>query len=209
MNPGKRLDSGDADDQTTVDANALGPQSPAEALSEPDFGMAINTIRFDIQFQFLRPRRWRLAGILPIVRRDRIMPCVDGVPLTDLIDRFELEAGMRPAGGAYGGLIPAYCRHLPLDEHFHGRSTMATGSRTPVLVCECGEWACWPLLAEIVVTDDLVIWNCAEQPGRRARDYSAFGPFRFDRKQYDDALRDLGKPISSDSDAVEPPRSSR
>ncbi|RJO74014.1 hypothetical protein D5S18_18770 [Nocardia panacis] len=142
-------------------------------------------------------RRWHLAGILPIHRRDRVTPRIDGVPLTDLIDRFELDAGMHPAGGAYGGLIPAHARTLRMDDHFHGRSTMATGSKTPVLVCDCGEWGCWPLLAEITVTDDLVIWDCSEQP-RRARDYSAFGPFRFDRNQYDDALRDLTRPISSD-----------
>ncbi|MFG2190355.1 hypothetical protein ACGFNT_35225 [Nocardia iowensis] len=176
----------------------MGPQPQTEALSEPDFGMAINKIQFDIQVEFRRPRRWLLADMLPIVRCDRIMPCIDSVPLTDLIDRFELEAGMRPAGGAYGGLIPAYSRCLRLDDHFHGRSTMATGSKTPVLVCECGEWGCWPLLAEITVTDDLVLWDCAEQPDRRARDYGTFGPFRFDRKQYDHALRNLIKPIRSD-----------
>ncbi|MEV4129698.1 hypothetical protein [Nocardia sp. NPDC049707] len=160
--------------------------------------MAINKIQFDIQVQFPHPRRWLLAGILPIVRRDRVVPRIDGVPLTDLIDRFELDAGMQPAGGAYGGLIPAYSQSLRMDDHFHGRSTMATGSKTPVLVCECGEWGCWPLLAEITVTDDLVIWDCSEQPGRRTRDYGAFGPFRFDRNQYDDAVRDLSRPISSD-----------
>ncbi|MEU0871699.1 hypothetical protein [Nocardia brasiliensis] len=197
MIPGKRLDSGDADDQTTVDANASSPP-PTDALSEPDFGMAINTIRFDRQFQFPRPRRWLLAGILPITRRDRVIPRVDGVALTDLIDRFELDAGIQPAPGAYGGLIPAYSRDLRMDDHFHGRSTMATGSKTPVLVCECGEWGCWPLLAEITVTEDLVIWDRFGPNHPTRGDYGRFGPFRFDRNQYDDALRDLSRPISSD-----------
>ncbi|GAA5084953.1 hypothetical protein [Nocardia iowensis] len=75
---------------------------------------------------------------------------------------------------------------------------MATGSKTPLLVCECGAWGDWPLLAEIVVSDSLVIWDRIEQPYRPERDYGAFGPFRFDRNQYDDALRDLSRPTSSD-----------
>ncbi|WP_225726540.1 MULTISPECIES: hypothetical protein [unclassified Nocardia] len=161
-----------------------------------DRTIPINKIQFDRQFQFPRPRHWARAGSLPIMRRDRVIPRVDGVPLTDLIDRFELDAGMRPAGGAYGGLVPAYARSLRMDAHFHGMSTMAMGSKIPVLVCECGEWGCWPLLAEITVTDDFVIWDRIEQPYRPARDYTAFGPFRFKRKQYDRALRDLNKPIS-------------
>lgn len=198
MTGGKWLDPGDAEHQTTIRAKALEPQPHTEALSGPAFGLTINKIHFDVQIEFRHPRRWLLAGILPIVRRDRIMPYIDGVPLTDLIDRFEVAAGMQSAGGAYGGLIPAYSRCLRMDDHFYGRSTMATGSSTPVLVCECGEWGCWPLLAEIFVTDDLVIWNCSEQSYRRGRDYAAFGPFRFDRKQYDAALQDLIEPSSSD-----------
>ncbi|WP_200862949.1 hypothetical protein [Amycolatopsis orientalis] len=35
-----------------------------------------------------------------------VVPYVDDVALTELIDRFELGAGMSPAGEAYGGLVP-------------------------------------------------------------------------------------------------------
>ncbi|MFC9435347.1 hypothetical protein [Nocardia sp. NPDC057030] len=126
------------------------------------------------------------------------MPRVDGVPLTDLIDRFEIEAGMRPAGGAYGGLLPAYLGSNRIDDHFRGKTTIATRSKTPLLACECGEWVCWPLQAEITLTEDLATWDNFEQPHRPQRDYRGFGPFRFDRRQYDDALGHLAEPISSD-----------
>ncbi|MFE9581188.1 hypothetical protein ACFYO1_32775 [Nocardia sp. NPDC006044] len=188
MTPGEWLESGAADDRLTVRANGSGP----------DFITAANKIQFDVQVQFCRPRRWALAGILPIWRRDRVMPRVDGVPLTDLIDRFEIEAGMQPAGGAYGGLIPTYLGDNQIDDHYRGKTAIATRSKIPLLACECGEWVCWPLLAEIVVADDVVTWDKFEQPYRPQRDYSAFGPFRFDRRQYDDALQDLAEPISSD-----------
>ncbi|WP_326770630.1 hypothetical protein OG978_43610 (plasmid) [Streptomyces sp. NBC_01591] len=86
----------------------------------------------------------------------------------------------------------------PMKDHFHGRSTGAMGPKTPVLGCECGEWGCWPLMADITVTPDHVTWNSFEQPHRTTRDYSGFGPFQFDRRQYDDAVKVLSAAVSSD-----------
>lgn len=125
-----------------------------------------------------------------------VVPRISGVPLTDLVDRFETGAGMRPAGGAYGGLIPQFYRFGPMEDHFRGRSARVTGPKTPVLGCECGEWGCWPLMARITVTADLVTWDSFEQPHRKARDYTAFGPFQFSRRQYDDALQTLSTATS-------------
>lgn len=126
-----------------------------------------------------------------------IVPRIDGAPLTLLIDRFEARAGMQPAGDAYGGLIPRFLRFDPMADYFHGRSTDAVGPKTPVLGCRCGDWGCWPLMARITVTDDLVIWDAFEQPHRPARDYTAFGPFQFDRHHYDDAVRELSTAVNS------------
>ncbi|MFB7075888.1 hypothetical protein, partial [Streptomyces sp. NPDC056290] len=81
-----------------------------------------------------------------------IVPHVDGTPLTALVDAYENAAGMRPAGDAYGGLIPEFFRFGPMQDHFLGVSTGAMGPKTPFLGCECGEWGCWPLMARITAT---------------------------------------------------------
>ncbi|MFD0312459.1 hypothetical protein [Streptomyces sp. NPDC127119] len=146
-----------------------------------------NEIRFDCQHRGDR-------GLLVVV------PHIDGTPLTELIDEYEIAAGMQPAGDAYGGLIPEFFRFGPMQDHFLGLSTSAMGSKTPVLGCECGEWGCWPLMARITATADLVTWDAFEQPHRKTRDYVAFGPFQFDRHQYDDALQALSAVIDSATD---------
>ncbi len=145
--------------------------------------MARNEVRFDREYRDDR-------GAVEVV------PRIDGVPLTELIDRFEIDAGMDPAGAAYGGLIPRLYRFGAMEDHSHGRPSPMR-PKTPLLGCECGEWLCWPLMARITVTAELVIWDCFEQPHRKTRDYTTFGPFQFDRHQYDDALRDLSAAISS------------
>jgi hypothetical protein len=127
-----------------------------------------------------------------------VVPRVDGVPLTELIERFETGGGMRPADDAYGGLIPRFYRFGPMAEHFRGRSAGSTRPKTPLLGCDCGEWGCWPLMARITVTTDLVTWDSFEQPFRPMRDYTEFGPFEFDREQYDAALGDLSRAIDSE-----------
>ncbi|MQY10055.1 hypothetical protein SRB5_01590 [Streptomyces sp. RB5] len=127
-----------------------------------------------------------------------VVPYIDGVPLTTMIDHFETGAGMEPAGDAYGGLIPAFFRYGPMEEHFHGRSTNSLGPKTPVLGCECGEVGCWPLMVDITVTPGHVTWHSFEQPYRRERDYSGFGPFRFERRQYDESVRVLAEAVSAE-----------
>lgn len=55
-------------------------------------------------------------------------------------------------------------------------------------------------MARITATTDFVTWDAFEQPHRKARDYVAFGPFQFDRHQYDGALRALSAVIGPDVD---------
>ena len=71
-----------------------------------------------------------------------VVPRVEGVLLTRLVETFEADAGMQPTGDAYGGLIPRFFRFGPMEDHFHGRSTTASGPKTPVLGCACVEWGC-------------------------------------------------------------------
>jgi hypothetical protein len=84
-----------------------------------------------------------------------------------------------------------------MTNHFLGRSTDVSGPGTPVLGCRCGDWGCWPLLTRVSATEALVVWDSFQQPWRKTRDYSAFGPFTFDRHHYDDALRELTTALDS------------
>ncbi|MEV0331757.1 hypothetical protein [Nocardia sp. NPDC050717] len=123
------------------------------------------------------------------------MPRIDTIPLTDLIDTFEICAGMEPAGDAYGGLVPQFFRFGSAMDHFQG-SSFRLRQRTPVLACSCGELGCWPLLTRITRTGDLVVWDQFEQPHRPMRDYTTFGPFLFDRNRYDEAVEALEDAIA-------------
>lgn len=60
--------------------------------------------------------------------------------------------------------------------------------RVPLLVCECGEAGCWPLMATVDVTGDTVIWRDFRQPHRKGWSYGGLGPFTFERSQYFAAL---------------------
>ncbi|GAA4238338.1 hypothetical protein GCM10022254_53870 [Actinomadura meridiana] len=136
----------------------------------------------------------------PGLKVDEIVPILDGRSLLDLIDRFEIDSGMKPAGGAYGGLIPAYLRHKSFDEHFLGAPFPGLSPKTAVLSCECGEVGCWPLMTRIIPTGSLVVWDAFEQIYRETRDYTKFGPFLFDRTQYDQALQALCAQITTTED---------
>ncbi|MFC7616095.1 hypothetical protein ACFQV2_24110 [Actinokineospora soli] len=82
---------------------------------------------------------------------------------------------------------------VPFDAHFLGGSA-THGTRVPLLGCSCGDLGCWPLLAHVGVADGRVVWDLFEQPFRPDRDYDRFGPFRFDLRQYRDALAEPGAP---------------
>jgi hypothetical protein len=115
-----------------------------------------------------------------------VVPVIDGNGLTDLIHRFERDAGMEKRDTSYAGLIPAFFRFGTAAEHY-----LSTDKKIPILGCECGEWGCWPLMARIHADEHGVVWTDFEQPHRPRRDYSAFGPFGFERSAYDEALREL------------------
>jgi len=113
----------------------------------------------------------------------RVTPELDGRSLVELVGEFETAQDWKPAGG-YDGLHLNRFRFGELCEFFHGRPAWAS-KQLPLLGCECGEWGCWPLMASIEVGDETVTWSRFTQPHRPERDYTAFGPFTFDRDAYD------------------------
>ena len=120
---------------------------------------------------------------------------VDGRLLEEIMKDVELPMAEREgspdiAGGYRGLALP----RSP-ESYYLGREPSEYGARrTTLLGCSCGIAGCWPLLCEILETDDEVLWRDFAQPYRGPRskasfwDYAGFGGFRFDRQQYLEAL---------------------
>ena len=120
-----------------------------------------------------------------------LVPRVDGTPLTELIEAFEAGLNDSPVGG-YGGIVPEYFRFGDLSKYYLGceNQQWPAPGHLWLLGCACGEVGCWPLSAQVTVTDSTVMWSAFSQPFREHRDYSGFGPFEFDRTQYEIAVRE-------------------
>ncbi len=120
-----------------------------------------------------------------------ILPCVDGVGLDQLVANFERASGYSDPAGGYGGLIPSYYRFGPLSSYFLGMEEPVIGGEPGeiyALSCECGEVGCWPLIAHVRLHQDRVVWDGFSQPHRPRRNYESFGPFEFERTQYQRAV---------------------
>lgn len=113
---------------------------------------------------------------------------VDGSRLPDLIRPYEqpfADAEGKPMlAGQYVGLI----RRGLTGRHFLDKpvQTWFGDGDTILLGCTCGEAGCWPLTAHVEV-GPRVVWRNF-RTGHRKWDLAAFGPFEFDRSQYEAAL---------------------
>jgi hypothetical protein len=120
-----------------------------------------------------------------------ITPCIDGVPLTELIASFEHERGYSDPAGGYGGLSHDFFDFGPADQYFQGHGPFFPNDPGEIWVlgCACGEAGCWPLLCSVEMAGTHVRWESFRQPFRPARDYSGFGPFIFAKEKYETAVR--------------------
>jgi hypothetical protein len=123
-----------------------------------------------------------------------VPPVIDGLLLPQIITAFERDQHFEPAGG-YGGLIPRSFNYGALDRYFladlEKDSHFDRMGRVTFLGSQSGEVGCWPLLARICAGSESVVWDSFEQPYRKERDYSGFGPLVFDAKQYRQAVTAL------------------
>lgn len=127
-----------------------------------------------------------------------LAPLIDGRSLIGLVAAYELAQGYTPSGG-YGGVIPESRTLADLSEYYLG--TAAEQLPGPgwswLLACDsCGVTDCWPLEARVDVTADTVTWSEFQQPHRPSWSYSGFGPFRFDRRQYETAIAEAAKSLA-------------
>jgi hypothetical protein len=120
---------------------------------------------------------------------------VNGVELPELVREAELPSARadedEEVAGNYIGLVAGYMRVDLAGQFLGGQGTPMFeegDGKTALLGCGCGEVGCSPLMARITVSDKTVIWDEFEQPTRPDWDYDRFGPFTFDRAQYERAL---------------------
>jgi hypothetical protein len=110
---------------------------------------------------------------------------IDGRDLVDLVRPIELPftraEGHPEIAGNYDGLPPRDWVDLP--ERYDD------DDRVAVLACaSCGEPGCWPLRVRVTASADRVTWSDFQQPHRPEWSYAAFGPFVFNRAQYDEEV---------------------
>lgn len=117
---------------------------------------------------------------------------IDGRDLIELVGEYEDRFSILDAGD-YAGL-PA--EHYP-KMHFLGHRSHPIpddDGRFKLLDHPCGIAGCWPIETRIELGSDTVIWKNFQQPHRTGEletevwDYSDFGPFEFDRTQYEEEL---------------------
>lgn len=130
----------------------------------------------------------------------QLVPEVNGVPLADLVTTFEAGRDYRPAGG-YAGLVLDSFDFGDLSRYLLGLgiAQWPRPGQAWLLGCDCGEVGCWPLEAAVDVTGGQVVWSGFAQPHRPDRDYAGFGPFRFDRDQYECAVSGAVATLHEDS----------
>jgi hypothetical protein len=67
--------------------------------------------------------------------------------------------------------------------------------RVAVGACGCSFPGCDSLLVKIDVTDEEVVWHDFRRHNRPSVSYESLGPFRFDRQQYEAALREAAADV--------------
>jgi hypothetical protein len=117
---------------------------------------------------------------------------VDGESLIDRIRRLEASwwasVGSPQPDGQYVW-VPARTALLP-QRHLLGEPAVPwCGEFSPVLVCNCGEYACRSYAVKVEVTPERVVWSAwTELPREEARLGELLRPLAFDRNQYEAEL---------------------
>lgn len=127
-----------------------------------------------------------------------VTPQVEGETLVALVRGFEEASGFSPSG-AYSGLIPRYFKFGNLRRYFLGHEDQQWPSPDHLwlLGCHCDEVGCWPLEARVIALHDTVTWTEFRQPNKPQWDYTGFGPFVFERTQYERVVEWMAEQIEA------------
>ncbi len=170
----------------------------------------MDTLRFEI-IDDQRPEAARIAN--PGNFRG-LAYAINGTDLVELVRAVELPFAEREGhpeiAGDYGPLalnsVTGFTRYF-MGEESGGADWPGW---TVLLVCAaCGTAACWPLLVKIEVSGATVRWHDFRQPHRGERSragewtYDSFGPFVFDRRDYEAEVERLNSSLTPDELAVQ------
>lgn len=123
-----------------------------------------------------------------------ITPIIDEKSLISILKEIKLpfakKEGSPTIAGQYGGLFIS--KSVSLFDYFLGKTnTKENNYKTLVLLCDCSFEGCWDFLVKIIVHKTTIKWSDFEQIQRENWDYSKLGVFSFNRKQYENSLKDL------------------
>ena len=135
---------------------------------------------------------------------DVAFPLVNGRHLLDLVTEFERPRAVQAGFTGTNSYAPLCSADVLFPSgHWIGKplEELVCGGWTVVATCTCGAWECGGLLARIAVGSDTVTWSHFQTPFGISRSKEGhpeanaphistegFGPFVFDRGQYEAAL---------------------
>lgn len=96
--------------------------------------------------------------------------------LIDLLRKFEIQ---------YDASLAGQYDYVRPSDFLEDAYVSESGDDRLLVGCNCGEVGCWPIVAQVERSEDVVTWYEFQQPHRKKWDYSNFGPFSFSATQYD------------------------
>jgi hypothetical protein len=121
-------------------------------------------------------------------------PLIDGMPLSDLVESYEVSQGYNDPAGGYGRIVQEYARLGPLDVYYQGHRDAKMADLPEFhyfLGCDCTVLDCWPLIGRISLSEVGYEWSGFSNPHRPKRNYSELGSFRFEHKAYEAVIAEL------------------
>ena len=118
---------------------------------------------------------------------------INGTSLVDMVKKAELPmATANNEASIAGSYAPLTLEDLydEINVDMDGKNKKIT-----LLGCPCGIVDCWPLQAHLEENENSIIWYGFSNPHRKW-DYSKFGPFVFDKKEYKNILEELKRNIN-------------
>jgi hypothetical protein len=153
----------------------------------PGAGGALNVIEFRVERVGQdAPKTWVT-----------ITPYIDGTNLRELAKEVELPFavadGEPDLAGSYEGIEAGEEVRWPSRHYLDGPTNQwLDDGDTRLLGCPCSVSGCWDLTAQVELTELSVTWS-GFRMGHRDWDLAGLGPFRFDRTEYEQALRSTAR----------------